>query len=227
MCIYLINYKWKPRFATNLKIKEKLHFKSIKHEQINCLTSTDSQIQDVCVKLGEGGTKLVIARGSTGAQGSGFRFRCGVQLLVLYCLTSYSSLCPWIEYQEIVICIYMYYRRAIQTCRSRHGRDRMVVGLTTTCTISAYHLQSCEFESSRWRGVLDTILSDWVCQWFATGLLFSPGTPVSSTNKTDRHIFNWHIVESGIKDHNNNLNPTNIYLHVYAPWPTIIIIHKW
>jgi hypothetical protein len=31
------------------------------------------------------------------------------------------------------------------------------------------------------RGVLDTTLCDKVCQWF------SPGTPVSSTNKTDHH----------------------------------------
>ena len=66
---------------------------------------------------------------------------------------------------------------------------------------------------SRWGGVLDTTLCDWVCQWFAAGLLFSTGTPVSSTNKTDRHIFNWNIVESGIKDHNNNLNPTKMYLY--------------
>jgi len=28
---------------------------------------------------------------------------------------------------------------------------------------------------------------DKVCQWLATGLWFSPGPPVSSTNKTDRH----------------------------------------
>ena len=28
---------------------------------------------------------------------------------------------------------------------------------------------------------------DKVCQWLATGWWFSPGTPVSSTNKTDRH----------------------------------------
>jgi hypothetical protein len=44
-----------------------------------------------------------------------------------------------------VICIlYMYYRRAIQQCRSRRGRDRMVVGLTTTttCAISAYDITS-------------------------------------------------------------------------------------
>ena len=35
----------------------------------------------------------------------------------------------------------------------------------------------------RW-GLLDTTLCDKVCQWLATGLWFSP---VSSTNKTDRH----------------------------------------
>jgi endogenous inhibitor of DNA gyrase (YacG/DUF329 family) len=28
---------------------------------------------------------------------------------------------------------------------------------------------------------------DKVCQWLATGRWFSPGHPVSSTNKTDRH----------------------------------------
>jgi len=37
------------------------------------------------------------------------------------------------------------------------------------------------------RGVLDTTLCDKVCQLLATGRWFSPGTPVSSTNKTDRH----------------------------------------
>jgi hypothetical protein len=30
-------------------------------------------------------------------------------------------------------------------------------------------------------------LCDQVCQWLATGLWFSPGTPVSSINKTDNH----------------------------------------
>jgi hypothetical protein len=34
------------------------------------------------------------------------------------------------------------------------------------------------------RGVLDATLCDKVCQWLATGRWFSPGTPVSSTNKT-------------------------------------------
>jgi hypothetical protein len=32
-----------------------------------------------------------------------------------------------------------------------------------------------------------TTVCDKVCQWLATGRWFSPGTPISSTNKTDRH----------------------------------------
>ena len=32
-----------------------------------------------------------------------------------------------------------------------------------------------------------TALRDKVCQWLTTGRWFSPGTPVSSTKKTDRH----------------------------------------
>jgi hypothetical protein len=37
------------------------------------------------------------------------------------------------------------------------------------------------------RGVLDTTLCDKVVMRLATGPWFSPGTPVSSINKTDRH----------------------------------------
>jgi hypothetical protein len=33
--------------------------------------------------------------------------------------------------------------------------------------------------------ILDTTLCDKICQWFAAGQWFSPGTPVSSHNKTD------------------------------------------
>jgi hypothetical protein len=38
------------------------------------------------------------------------------------------------------------------------GRDRMVVGFTTTCAISAYHHKRCEFEVRSCRGVLDATL---------------------------------------------------------------------
>ena len=64
------------------------------------------------------------------------------------------------------------------------GCDRMVVGFTTNCTISAHQHLSCEFEFLSWPDVLDTTLCDKVCQWLATGLWFSSGTPVASTNKT-------------------------------------------
>jgi hypothetical protein len=37
------------------------------------------------------------------------------------------------------------------------------------------------------RGVLDTTLCDEVCRCLVAGQWFSPGTRVSSTNKTDRH----------------------------------------
>jgi hypothetical protein len=54
------------------------------------------------------------------------------------------------------------------------------------CKISVYHHLSCEFESRSWRGILDTTLYDKVCKWLATGWWLYPGTPVSSTEKTDR-----------------------------------------
>ena len=44
--------------------------------------------------------------------------------------------------------------------RGHHGRDRMVVGFTTTCAISAYHHRSYGFEFHSWRGVLDTTFCD-------------------------------------------------------------------
>ena len=63
----------------------------------------------------------------------------------------------------------------------------MVVLFTTTYAISTYHHQRCEFEPRSWWGVLYATLCDKVCQWLTAGWWFSPGTPVSSTNKTDRH----------------------------------------
>ena len=66
-------------------------------------------------------------------------------------------------------------------------RDIMVVGFTTTYAISAYHHWSCQFESHSWRVVFDTTSCDKVCQWPAQVQWFSPGPPVSPTNKTDHH----------------------------------------
>ena len=62
-----------------------------------------------------------------------------------------------------------------------HGRDRMVVGFTTTYAISAYHHCRILIRARC------TTLCDNVCQWLATGRWFSLGSPVSSINKTDCH----------------------------------------
>ena len=53
-----------------------------------------------------------------------------------------------------------------------------------------------------------TTLYDIVCQCLATGWWFSPGPPVSSTNKTDRH----YITEILLKVALNTINQTNNYL---------------
>ena len=64
----------------------------------------------------------------------------------------------------------------------------MVVGF-----ISYYLCNQCLSPLTLWvrislrRGVLDTALCDKVCQWLVAGRWFSPGTQVSSINKTDRH----------------------------------------
>ena len=87
----------------------------------------------------------------------------------------------------------------------RGGRNRMVVGFTTTYAISAYYQWCCEFEVRSGRGVLDTTLCDKVCQWLATGRWFSPGPTLSSTNKSDRHD----IAEILLKVSLNTLKQTN------------------
>jgi hypothetical protein len=43
--------------------------------------------------------------------------------------------------------------------RDSRGRDRMVVGFTTTYAMSAYHHLNCEFELCSWRCVLDKTLT--------------------------------------------------------------------
>ena len=72
----------------------------------------------------------------------------------------------------------------LEDCR---GRDRMVVGCTTICVMSAYNHQICDFEPRSWWSVIDTTLYDKVCQWLVKGRWFYPGTPIYSTNKSDHH----------------------------------------
>ena len=55
-----------------------------------------------------------------------------------------------------------------------------------------------------------TTLCDKVCQWLATGRWLSPGLPVSSTNKTDRHD----ITEILLKVALNTIKQTNHIIKV-------------
>jgi hypothetical protein len=58
---------------------------------------------------------------------------------------------------------------------------------SSTRNLTPHPHKSCQFESCSWRSVLDTTLCDKVCQWLVAGQWFSPGTLVSSINKTDCH----------------------------------------
>ena len=69
--------------------------------------------------------------------------------------------------------------------RDHCGPARMVVGFTTTYAISAYHHWCCEFETWSGRGVQHYVIK--FVSDLGTGRWFSPGPPVSSTNKSDHH----------------------------------------
>ena len=62
------------------------------------------------------------------------------------------------------------------------------------------------------RGVLNITLCDKICQWLATGWCFSPGTPVSSTNKTDCHDITEILLEVGL----------NTITHIQGPIKSIV-----
>ena len=76
----------------------------------------------------------------------------------------------------------------IYELRGGRGRDRMVNG---KLPIQPVPITTKVVSSNLWVRisirVRCTTLCDKVCQWLATGQWFSPGPPVSSTNKTHRH----------------------------------------
>ena len=96
-------------------------------------------------------------------------------------------------------------RRYTQFKRTGSIIDRLSVGLLYF-TVIPYNLIS-----RSWLGVLDTTLCDKVFQWHATGRWFSPGSPVSSTSKTDHHD----IAELLLKVALNTINQTNNLISYY------------
>jgi hypothetical protein len=63
---------------------------------------------------------------------------------------------------------------------------------------------------------------DKVGQWLATGLWFSLGTPVSSTNKTDRHDITETLLKVALNTITNH--PILTWLHVYF---TLTLLHMF
>ena len=90
--------------------------------------------------------------------------------------------------------------------RGRRGRDHMVVGFTTTYTIIAYHYWCCQFESRSGRGVQHYVIK------FVSDLRQVQISPVSSTNKTDRHD----ITEIVLKEALNTIKQTNKQTNIYT-----------
>jgi hypothetical protein len=77
----------------------------------------------------------------------------------------------------------------------------MVVGFLTTYVISTYHHLSCVFESSSWRGVLDTTLSlSVICD---RSVVFS-GISGFLHQYNGPPRYNWDIVENGVKHDNHS-----------------------
>jgi hypothetical protein len=121
--------------------------------------------------------------------------------------------------------IYIIYIYIIWTHRGRRGRDHMVVGFASTYATSVYHHWCCEFESHSG----DTTLCDKVCQWLAIGRWFSPGYPVSFTNKTDRHDITAILLKvalNAIRPNQTNtnakgyvvINMRNVYTIIHVQW---------
>jgi hypothetical protein len=74
---------------------------------------------------------------------------------------------------------------SLDSIRGHHDRDHMVVGFTTTYTISAYHHWCCEFKSHSGRGVQHYVIkfvSDlWQVGGFLRVLWFPPPIKLIAT----------------------------------------------
>ena len=88
------------------------------------------------------------------------------------------------------------------TFRGRLGPDRMTVGFTITCTISAYH-QHCEFESCSGEVYL---IQYFVIKFVSDLWLVFSGYSGFLHQQNWLPRYNWNIVESGVKHHKPAIN---------------------
>ena len=88
-----------------------------------------------------------------------------------------------------------------KTFRGHRDHDRMVVGLTTTNAIGAYHHWCCGFDSRSGRGVQYYVKKFGSDLWQVGGFL----RVLHQLKWPPR--YNWNIIESGVKHHKTK--PTN------------------
>ena len=110
---------------------------------------------------------------------------------VIYCIISVSVTSSTIH---DVTGIHSHHRKSDKVCTNFYNyRFQINRGSFTKFILCGYILlcQHSPLTLRVWipfrRDILDTTLWDKVCQWLAVGRWFSPGTPVSSTDKTDGH----------------------------------------
>ena len=101
----------------------------------------------------------------------------------------------------------------VQFIGGLRGHDRLIVGYAATCAIT--------IKVVRVRIPIMARSTRYDIMWKSlSGRRFSPGTSVS--NKTDRHDIYWNIVESGVRHHNLNTNPTSYCLMI---WPYKCVLY--
>jgi hypothetical protein len=115
-----------------------------------------------------------------------------ISLFVVYFYTCTCIMFGWLYIISFLIRFTIFFR-------GRRGRD-LQLPMQSAVPITI------DFVSSNLdQGYRCTTLCDKICQWLATGQWFSPGPPVSSNNKTDRHD----ITEILLKVALNTINLTN------------------
>ena len=79
----------------------------------------------------------------------------------------------------MIVYLYQFIQHSFNNSRGHCGRDRMIVGFTTTYAVSDYHHWCCGFDSHSRRGVQHYMIK------FVSDL--RQVMVFSSTNKTDHH----------------------------------------
>ena len=131
---------------------------------------------------------------------------CGLRLSLIEPIYIGQLLC-----HKYILCkmfkIIAFYLQVESTC--------MIIG-NKTCLTLRFLLKLARTPLRR--GVLDATLCNKLCQLPATGRWFSPGTPSSFTNKTDRHDIT-ELLLKVVLNTKNKSKPVTISISAHKPIP--------